>query len=88
MSIFRTSTNDSQRKANIVELLTKAANGGAQTLAIGGLVSGPLYNHQVRQALGISQPETDRLLCELVDATTIVRVASPNSDTQTWRYTV
>lgn len=89
MSIYSTTNSDVSRKAAIVELLTNAATeAGTQIHSVGGQFHGPLSAYQIRMALGCSTDITNRLIEELVVATTIQRITGNSENIQDWRYTV
>lgn len=88
MSSYHKAQTDSQRKAAVVELLESAANGGAHPIPTGPRVTGALSAAEIRSALAVSTQEANRIINLAVDDASIVRVADPNSDPSTWRYTV
>lgn len=87
MSIHSSNSTDTARKSAIVELLAGAASeNGAQVIAVGGSFKGPLSAYHIASALSIRSEEAHRLINELVDASTIVRVTGGSENAMDWKY--
>ncbi len=84
----QTSLHDEQKKAAIVDYLTRAANGGAEAVASSPSASGPQTMAAIRSAIGGLTSECSRLVNSLVDAGTITRDFNGSENDQKWTYSV